>query len=185
MGVIDVFVGQKGVQQCLDRGVGRAGIEQVRSLHPHHLCVGERLAPAQFAQRREPHGGQAGRLDCRHVPAAALDTKGLPLLVEKVVHRSLDRGVAAPVQHQPRLAAQETRGIDAQREVAPDPRFGVVVDQPLGLCIRPQAVHSPTHCCRRTLGINAVSDPEKQGSGVILRIVDADPRQVSEGSLVL
>ena len=108
MGMIDIFVRQEGVQQCLDGRVGGPGIEQVGALHPDHLLVGERLAPTQFTQRCEPYGGKTRRLDCRHVPAAALDAKDLDLLVQKVLHDGLDRGVAAAVQHQLRFPAQET-----------------------------------------------------------------------------
>src|SRR6202040_92253 len=121
MRVIDVFVRQEGVQQSLEGRVGGPGIEQFGALPPPHLLGGERLAPAQFAQRCEPYGGKARRLDCRHVPATALDAEDLDLLVQKVLHYGLDRSVAAAVQHQFRLATQETRSIDAQREVASDP----------------------------------------------------------------
>ena len=95
---------QKGVQQRLDRGIGGAGIEQVRPLHAHHLLIREGAAPAQFAQRPEPYRRQPGGLDRRHVPTAALDAKHLDLLVEEVFHDHLDRGVAAAMQHELRLA---------------------------------------------------------------------------------
>ena len=49
MGVVDEFMRQKGVQQGLDRRVGRAGIEQIGALDPHHLLVRQGLAEPQFA----------------------------------------------------------------------------------------------------------------------------------------
>ena len=41
MGVVDEFVRQEGVQQRLDRRVGRVGIEQVRALQRDHVLVGQ------------------------------------------------------------------------------------------------------------------------------------------------
>ena len=61
---------------------------------------------AQFAQRREPHRRQPGRLDRRHVPAAALDAQHLGLARRADRQPRLDRGVAAAMQHQPRVAAR-------------------------------------------------------------------------------
>ncbi len=45
MGVIDEFVRQEGVQQSLDRGIGRGGIQQIDALEIHHVLV------RQFGQR--------------------------------------------------------------------------------------------------------------------------------------
>ena len=99
--MVDVFVRQKRVQQRLDRGVRRAGVEQIGALDAYHVLIGQRVAPAQPAQRREADGGQARRLDIAHIPAAALDAQHLGGVAEQVRHHGLDRGVAAPVQHQP------------------------------------------------------------------------------------
>src|SRR6202030_2251213 len=182
---IDVFVRQESVQQSLDGRVGGPGIEQVGALHPHHLLVGERLAPAQFAQRGEPYGGKAPRLDRRHVPATALDAEDLDLLVQKVLHYGLDRSVAAAVQHQVRFAAQETRSINAQREVASDPGCGIVVDQPLGFHIRPQVMHLrcpllPTNARQSMQCPNPRSKARRRSP----LSSNADPRKASGGSLV-
>ena len=69
MGMVDEFMRQEGVQQRLDRRVGRAGIEQVQALHIDHGLVGERIERAKLAQRLELHRGQTLRLDIGHVPA--------------------------------------------------------------------------------------------------------------------
>ncbi len=37
------------------------------------------------------------------------------------------------MQHELRVSAEQARGIDAQREIAPDAPTGIVIDQPLGL----------------------------------------------------
>ena len=141
MRVVDEFVRQKRVQQRLDRGVRRAGVEQIGALDAHHVLVGQRVAAAQLAQRREADRRQARRLDIAHVPAAALDAQHLGRLAEQVGHHGLDRGVAAAVQHQPRLAAEQPRGIDAQRQIGCDAALAVARDDRLGIAIRPQAAH--------------------------------------------
>ena len=69
MGMVDEFMRQEGVQQRLDRRVGRAGVKQVQALHIDHGLVGERIERAKLAQRLELHRGQALRLDIGHVPA--------------------------------------------------------------------------------------------------------------------
>jgi len=144
MRVIDVFVRQERVQQCLNRGVGRAGIDQVRPLDAHHFLVREDCSLPQFAQRREANGRESSGLDRRHIPAAPLHAQHLDLLLEEILDDGLDRRVAAAVQHEFRLAAQEARGIDAQGEIAPDTFLGIAFDEPLGFHIGPQAVHLRT-----------------------------------------
>jgi len=76
MGVVDEFVRQKGVQQGLDRRVGRARIEQVGALDAHHLLVRQRVARAQFAQRRDGRLGIESRYRVarqRRNPACGFD----------------------------------------------------------------------------------------------------------------
>ena len=60
MGVVDEFVRQEGVQQRLDRRVGRSRIEQIDALESDHVLVGSVVERAQLAQRREPHRGKPG-----------------------------------------------------------------------------------------------------------------------------
>ncbi len=157
MGMIDKFVRQKGVQQGLDRRVGGAGIDQVRALRANHFRVGQCLAPAQFAQRREPNRREPGRFDRRHVPAAALDAQHLGLLVEQVLDDGLDRGVAAAVQHQLGVAPQQPRGVNAQRDVPTDPPAGIMINQPRGLCIGPLTVHRRTSRSTRSTPIKCIA----------------------------
>ena len=141
MRVVDEFVRQKRVQQRLDRGVRRAGVEQIGALDAYHVLIGQRVALAQPAQRREADGGQPRRLDIGHIPAAALDAQHLGGLAEQVGHHGLDRGIAAAVQHEPRIAAEQPRGINAQCQVDCDAGFGIAGDDRLGVAIRPQAAH--------------------------------------------
>ena len=50
MRVVDIFVRHEGVQQRLDRWIGRHWIDQIGALHAHHLVVGHGVAGAQLAQ---------------------------------------------------------------------------------------------------------------------------------------
>ena len=65
MGVVDEFVRQEGVQQRLDRRVGRASIEQVQALHVDHGLVGERIERASL---RSGSSFTAGRPAARYRP---------------------------------------------------------------------------------------------------------------------
>ncbi len=105
MGVIDEFMRQEGMEQRLDRGVGRGGVEQVQPLHVDHGLVGQRLQRAQLLQRLELHRRQTPWLDIGHVGAGALHRDDRVLHAEIVARSGLDRGVAAAMQHEQRVAA--------------------------------------------------------------------------------
>ncbi len=105
MGVVDEFVRQEGVQQRLDRRVGRLAVQKVAALDIDHVLVGERLQAEQAAERGEAHRGQAGRLDRAHVPAAAFYAQHLDRFAGDVGHPRLHRRVAAAMQDQLGLAA--------------------------------------------------------------------------------
>ena len=143
MGVVDEFMRQEGVQQRLDRRVGRAGVEQVQALHIDHGLVGERIERAKLAQRLELHRGQALRLDIGHVPAGALDRDHLVLDAEIVLGARLDRGVAPAMQHEQRIAAEQARGVDAEREILGDALLGVGLDRVARAEFVPFALHGP------------------------------------------
>jgi hypothetical protein len=129
MRVVDELVRQEGVQQGLDRRVGRLAVQKVAALDVDHVLVGERLQAEQAAERREAHRGQAGRLDRAHVPAAAFYAQHLDRLAGDVGHPCLYRSVAAAMQHQPGLAAQQPRRVDAQCEIFADALGGMVGDR--------------------------------------------------------
>ena len=126
MRVIDVGVRQDRVQDGLDRRRGRPGAQHVRVELVHHLRVGqagERREPAHVAER---HGGEAGSLDGLEIPAAAFHVEDVLVLAEEILLAQLDRGIAAAVQDQRLVAAQQPRGIDARPERAAElRRFGV------------------------------------------------------------
>ena len=75
VGVVDVFERQARVQDRLDRRRRRGGVDQQPALLAHHVLVAEGFEPGQRLQRFKLDGGQARRLDGRHVPAAALDAE--------------------------------------------------------------------------------------------------------------
>src|SRR6185437_16125578 len=144
MRVVDVFMRQEGVQQRLDRRVGRAGVDEVGALEIHHVLVAQRVARAQAAQRRETNGGQAGGLDLAHVPAAALDAEHLDFVADEVGRLRLHRGIAAAMKDEALVAAEQPRGIDAQGKVAIDAAPGIVPDDGFGILVGPLALHRIT-----------------------------------------
>ena len=154
VGVIDEFVRQERVQERFDRWVGSRRIEQILALHTNHIFVAQRVACAQPAQAIEPNRRKSCRLDRRHVGARPFDAERHDLLAEQVRHRRLNRGVAAAVQHEPGIAAEEAGGIDPQREIGTDAAIGIVFDRRLRLAIDPAAFHrqllsGPTRPSRR------------------------------------
>src|SRR5204863_10152921 len=120
MRMVDIAVRQKGVQQGFDRYVRRCRIEESSARNAHHLCVIERLTAAQRAQRGEADRGQAFRLQRGEVPTAALDAQNFGRLTEYVWQHGFNRRVAAAMQNQARITAEEARAIDAQRHLASD-----------------------------------------------------------------
>jgi len=144
--VVDEAVGQEGVEQRLDRGVGRARVEEVRAELVHHLLVGQLGERAQLAQVYQVHRRKPGRLDRRQVPAAPLDEQRLHALADQRRQRPLERGVAAAVQHEVGIAADQPRGVDAQRHILA-PARREARDELGGFAVRPAALHE-----RATLG---------------------------------
>ncbi len=141
MGVVDIFLRQESVQQRLDRGVGRAGVEEIGALIAHHVFIGELVALAQLQERLQPHGGQAGRLDIAQIPAAALDAKNLDLVASKIGRFRLHGGVATPMQDEQRVLAEEPRGVNPQGEIARHALLGIARHHRLGFLVAPAGFH--------------------------------------------
>ena len=139
MGVVDEFVRNEGVQQRLDGRIGRGGIDQIGALQTHHFLVGKLLTVAQFFQRREPHRRQARGLDSAHVPAGTLDAEDVDGIAVEIGEARFHRGVAAAMQHQPRILAQKPRGIDPQRHVAAE--ACIALHRSIGVAIGPGTLH--------------------------------------------
>ncbi len=141
VGVVDELVGDEGVQQRLHRRVRGGGIQQQLALGRDHVLVREALQGAQLHQGLQAHGRMAGRLDLAKVPARALDAEHLDILAEHVASPRLHRGVAAAVQHQPRVPAEQPGGVGAQGQVFADALAGVAFDGRKGVLVAPETFH--------------------------------------------
>ena len=73
MGVVHIAVGQRRVQDGLYRGAGGAGIDELGLELIDHLAVAEPVQSGQLEQMGHAHRGEAGGLDVRQIPSAALD----------------------------------------------------------------------------------------------------------------
>lgn len=141
MRVVDEFMRQEGMQQRLHRRVGRGRVDEVGALQGNHVLVGQSVQCAGLEQRLQLDRRQALRLDDTHVPAAALDAQHVPLVADEIGRRRLARRVAAAMQDQPWLAAQQPRRVDAQRQVAADTLFCIVGNEFFGCVVVPQVLH--------------------------------------------
>ncbi len=147
MGVIHEFVRQEGVQQGLDRRVGRGRVEQIQPLHIDHRLIGQRIERAKLLQRIELHRRQAPRLNIGHVGSGAFDRDHLMLLPEIVRGPRLHRGVAAAMQDEERIAPQEARGVDPERDVLANTLGGIGLDHLARGAVVPLAFHG-ARCCK-------------------------------------
>ena len=141
MGVVDELVRQEGVQHRLDRGVGGPRVDQRVAQHERHVLVGQAVERAQLAQPVEPQRRHARFVDGGHIAAGGLHAYDLGHLAQEVGGERLDRGVAAAVQHQARLAAEQARRIDAQRQIRSDALVGIAIDDHLRVALGPRAFH--------------------------------------------
>ena len=87
--VVDVLVGEVGVQDRLDRRVRGVRVHQLPPLEPDHLLVGQRLRSFTSACRGfNRTAGSPARLDGPHVPTAALDAEHLDFVAVGVRDQS-------------------------------------------------------------------------------------------------
>src|SRR5262245_12230019 len=130
--VIHVAVRQYRMQNRLDRWRGRRRSRHVRDELVHHLWIAQCLEPGELEQVLHPYRREAGFLDEFEVPSAAFDVEDLFVLADEIALRDLCRCIPAAVQHERLIAAEQTRGINAQAEIALElQRLGVA----------PQALH--------------------------------------------
>ncbi|MCZ7617809.1 MAG: hypothetical protein M5U32_05675 [Myxococcota bacterium] len=140
MRVIDHARRQPGVQQGLDRWRRGAGVEQRAAQLVHHRLVGKRRQRAQSAQPREIRAGQALRDDRCEIVAGRLHEQRGDLLAEPVLVDALPRRVAAAVQHQRRLGAEQPTRVDAQRQLLTALRRPLLAGG-AGVGVGPAALH--------------------------------------------
>ena len=109
MGVIDVFMGQPGMQQRLDRRVRPGGINQRRPLDIHHIFVRQRIQRPQPQQHIHSHSRQASRLNIAQIPSRPFDMNHRQRVTVDIGQRLLHRGIAAAMHHQIRVLANDPR----------------------------------------------------------------------------
>ena len=114
--VIDIARWQVGVEERLDAGGRRAGVEEVRAELVHHVLVAHGSERAVGEEGREADGGVSRRLDGGEVPARPLDEEDLDDPPEKVRRLRLDRRIAAAVDDERRVCSEEPRRVRAERE---------------------------------------------------------------------
>ncbi len=117
MRVIDELAGQEGVEQRLEGGRRARRVQAQAEEQRRELLVGQGRALAAATQGGEAAGGEATRLDGGQVGAAALDEEDLGRVAQELDDARLDAGVAAAVEHQRPLAAEEARGVDPEGEI--------------------------------------------------------------------
>ena len=142
MGVIDEFVRQERVQHDLDGRIRRCRIDQVGALDGDQVLVRDRVERAQLTQRCKAYCGQPFGFGRSHVGAGGLYPQHLDIVAEQVRRAGLQRGVAATVEDEFRIAAKKPGRVDPQRQVALDASLGGVRDNCLGVMVDPRAFHS-------------------------------------------
>ena len=118
MRVIDVFVRQQRVQNRFDGWCRRRGARQVRDKLIHHLRIAQGLELRKPQQMGHAYRRKACFFDEFEVPAAAFDIENFLVIADEIALADFDRRIAAAVQHERLVAAQQTRGIDALRKIA-------------------------------------------------------------------
>jgi hypothetical protein len=139
MGMIDELGGQEGVKQRLDRRRRSIGAEEMDALLVDHLLVGQAGEGPQPAEPLKAHSGQPFGRDTVEVPARAFDKNRLDRLAQQVGHGRFDRGIAAAVQHQIGIAADQPGGVDAEGEVFAG--RGVAFEKGAGRFVGPTGLH--------------------------------------------
>ena len=139
--VVDEFVRQKRVQHHLDRRVRRGRIDQVGAFDGDQFDVANMIECAQAAHRLKPHRAKAGRIGGSHVGARGLDVQHFDVFAETVATARFQRRVAAAVQDEFGIAAEQPRRVNAQRQIPVDPGWAGACNKRLGVGVDPAALH--------------------------------------------
>ena len=141
--MVDELVRKKRVQQRFHRGIRCHGIDQAGAHEAHHFCVRQCVETPHEAQCLEPYRGKAGGFNRRHVPTGPFDAEHRDLGAHEVGNGGLHRGIAAAMQDEARIAAEQSRRIDAQREVTANALPGVAVHHVPCIVVGPSTEHAP------------------------------------------
>jgi hypothetical protein len=139
--VIDEFEGQDGVQNGLDAGGGRVRVGHRGALLQDHVLIGHGGQLGHLEQRRHAHGGEAFPLDGGEIPSGAFDVADFDAVTEIILLRDLHRGVAAAMEDQGGIAAEQTGSVNALSEQIGAERGG--------FSVVPEGLHG---------GVNEVAD---------------------------
>ena len=143
MRVIDEASGERGVEERLDARRRRVRIEEREPHLVDHLLVGHRREREHALERSHPDRGVARRLDRREVPARALHVDDGDGLAEERPSLRFHAGVAASVENERVVSAEEPGGIGAQRDELADGRNTARAfrDRPRGIRVHVATVH--------------------------------------------
>ena len=117
------------------------GVDQIGALDGDQVFVADGFELAQPAHRIKPHGDKAVRFDLRHVGAGGFDVEHLGFFTEAIAHARFERGIAAAMEDELRIAAEQARGVDTERQIAADARRRAIGDEVFGITIEPAAFH--------------------------------------------
>ena len=128
MGMSDTTKRQSGVQQCFNRRPRRRVAHEAAIKRPHHIRIAERFLLQEACHAGEMQGRECVSTDLRQIAAGAFDIEhACPVLIH------FDRRIAAAMQHQRCVAAQQPRAIGVERKCAAASH---------GVNIVPQTVHA-------------------------------------------
>ena len=109
MRVIDEPERHAAVEDRLDRGHRCGRPQHVGDELVHHVRAGQPIESGKLEHVIEPHRREARRFDELEVPAAALHVEDGQLVAEAVALDDLHRRVAAAVEHERLVAAEQAR----------------------------------------------------------------------------
>jgi hypothetical protein len=107
--VVDVGRGQERVQERLDRGPRRVGLDHAPREVRQHLLVAQRHALAQRQELVQPEAREVAAARRREIGAAALDPDRTALAPEVVALEQLARGVATAVEDERAIRSDQPR----------------------------------------------------------------------------
>ncbi len=170
VGVVDEFVRQEGVQHHFDRRIGGPRIDQIGALDGDKLFVADRARSARnWRIGASRTATMSSGCDLRHIRAGGFYPQHLGLVAEAVAHRELYRRVAAAMQDEFRIAAEQPGGVDAQRQIARDAVPGRKCREGLGVTLDPAAIHGKPLPCAEVSAFRVQPPAKRRDHQPVLR----------------